>query len=274
MSIRLVATDLDGTLMRSNGEFSVEDIGTLCRLGKLGVVRVIATGRSPYSASRVLSPDFPIDYLVFSSGAGILKWDTKTLVHTNEMPAALVQTIISWLCFHGIDFMVHNPIPLNHYFQYFTAGNSNPDFERRLNLYKEFATPLIQGVPYPNPASQVVAILPNDEGMFNSLRSGVEGVKIIRATSPIDGSSIWMEIFPETVSKASGIRCICQNLEGVTPDQIVVVGNDYNDSDMLQLTAHSFVVENAPELLKKSYTVVPSNDSSGFSYAINKVLGM
>jgi len=274
MGIRLVATDLDGTLLRSSGDFSVEDIGTLNRLGTLGVVRVIATGRSPYSASRVLPPDFPIDYLVFSSGAGILKWDTKTLVHTNELPAALVQTVISWLCSHDIDFMVHNPIPLNHYFQYFTTGNSNPDFERRLNLYKEFATPLIQGVPYPNPASQVVAILPNDEGMFNSLCSGVEGVKIIRATSPIDGSSIWMEVFPETVSKASGIKWICQNLEGLSPEQIAAVGNDYNDLDMLQLSVRSFVVENAPDMLKKSFTAVPSNNDSGFSYAISKGLGI
>ena len=59
-----VFTDLDGTLLNSNQRLSDINRQTLISLGKAGICRIVATGRSLYSAQRVLDDAFPIDYLL------------------------------------------------------------------------------------------------------------------------------------------------------------------------------------------------------------------
>ena len=270
--IRLVVTDLDGTLLRSDHKFNDEDMVSLNRLGEMGIIRAIATGRSPFSASTVLPDDFPIDYLLFSSGAGIMRWSDKSIIHANQLSPEVVQYVIALLVEMHADFMVHEPIPLNHCFHYHSSGKLNSDFERRISLYKDYSQPLITGVPFPGPASQVLAVLPNDIERFNAISKKLNGVQVIRATSPLDGKSIWLEIFPEGVSKSGGIQWLCSYIGGIQPCNLLALGNDYNDIDMLNLAGEAFVVSNAPGELKDKFQVVPVNDEAGFSHAVKRVL--
>jgi hypothetical protein len=270
--IRLVVTDLDGTLLRSDHKFNSVDLLTLSRLGDMGIIRVIATGRSLFSASTVLPDDFPIDYLLFSSGAGIMRWSDKSIIHANQLSPEIVQCVIALLEEMHADFMVHEPIPLNHCFHYHSSGKLNSDFERRINLYKDYSQPLITGLPFPGPASQVLAVLPDDIERFNAISKKLKGVQVIRATSPLDGKSIWLEIFPKGVSKSGGIQWLCSFIGGIRPDDLLALGNDYNDIDMLNLAGKAFVVSNAPSELKDKFEVVPVNDEAGFSHAVKRIV--
>ena len=78
--LKMVITDLDGTLANRDGKISKADLNTLEQLGEQNITRVIATGRSIYSAKKVLDENLPIDYLLFSSGAGILHWHRKEII--------------------------------------------------------------------------------------------------------------------------------------------------------------------------------------------------
>ena len=273
VDIKMVVTDLDGTLYNSKGEANGLDLDTLHHLAKMGVPRVIATGRSLWSAEAVIPANFPIDYLVFSSGAGVMRWSTKEVLHSRAFSAHQVRGIIDELCSHDVDFMIHEPIPHNHCFLYRSSGKENPDFNRRIVHYQQFCRPLIQGVAYEAEATQLLAVLPNDVDWFSELKAHFPAVKVIRTTSPMDGSSIWMEIFPEDVSKASGIAWLC-DLLAISAENVMAVGNDFNDVDMLDFAGKSFVVANAHPDLQKIYPVVSSNDSCGFSHAVQLAFGV
>ncbi|HZJ74562.1 MAG TPA: HAD hydrolase family protein [Perlabentimonas sp.] len=270
LSTKMVITDLDGTLLNSEGCVSEKDFNTLVELGNKGVIRVVATGRSPYSFSKVIPRNFPIDYLVFSSGAGAIEWDSGEMLFTTEIPAAEVQEIVQELLLHNVDFMVHEPIPSNHRFLYHQSNSrGNTDFSRRVQIYSSYCQPYMPGIVYESNASQLVVILPNDIEWFDELKKRFPDLKVIRATSPIDGYSIWMEIFRKDVSKANGAKFIYDKLN-IKEQEIIAVGNDFNDLDMLTHFARSFVVANAPAELKKQFRVVKSNDESGFSDAVEK----
>jgi Cof subfamily protein (haloacid dehalogenase superfamily) len=271
-TLSMVVTDLDGTLLDPSGKISHLDMSTLQKLGEKKIVRVIATGRTPYSFDKVIPSDFPIDYLVFSSGAGTMEWKTKRLLYTTQINPIDVQNITKKLIQRNVDFMVHEPIPANHRFLYFSSGRVNPDFERRIELYKGFCQPFIPGVPYDSPATQILAVLPFDVDLFDSLKSEFPSLKVIRATSPLDGHSIWMEIFSTEVSKAYGIDCISK-LHNIPNQQIIAIGNDFNDLDMLTHIERSYVVENSPFELKNIFKSVNSNSSSGFSHAVELGIG-
>ena len=62
----MIITDLDGTLLNNNREVSLPDMKSLFWLGENNITRVIATGRSFNSTTKVLKDNFPIDYLIFS----------------------------------------------------------------------------------------------------------------------------------------------------------------------------------------------------------------
>jgi Cof subfamily protein (haloacid dehalogenase superfamily) len=273
LNLRMFVTDLDGTLLNDMGSVSQSDVNTLIELGNRGIIRVIATGRSPYSYSKALPDDFPVDYLIFSSGAGAVDLKNKNLIYTTEVAANQVQAIVDELMRHNVDFMIHEPIPSNHRFLYYRSGNDNPDFDRRLAVYQPFCQPFAPGVNYGSSAAQVIAILPHDVEWFEKIKCSFPELKVIRATSPLDGHSIWMEIFRRDVSKAFGIENICK-LTNIKPHEVATIGNDYNDLDMLSHFPNSYVVSNAPEELKNQFEVVKSNNESGFTDAVNKALGL
>ena len=63
--VKMVVTDLDGTLLQSDQSISATDQNTLERLGSLGLCRVAATGRNLYKVRLVLNQESPFDYVSF-----------------------------------------------------------------------------------------------------------------------------------------------------------------------------------------------------------------
>ncbi|MDE5422370.1 Cof-type HAD-IIB family hydrolase [Ancylomarina sp. DW003] len=269
--LKIVITDLDGTLLPAQGKISETDLNTLDTLKKEGITRVIATGRNLYSALSVLPSDFPIDYLIFASGAGIYHWEKKELIFSQHLDSDLVHELSSELMKLKLDFMIQDPIPNNHHFAYYRSGNLNSDFDRRLSLYKPFAKPISCIEDTRLDACQLIVILSNCVNGYNELKSRFENVKIIRATSPLDHESIWMEIFPKHISKAFGAEWLCEELN-IDSSLSMAIGNDYNDLDLLEWCKYPFVVANAPKELKEKYTISETVDESGFSHAIKHVL--
>jgi HAD superfamily hydrolase (TIGR01484 family) len=265
----MVVTDLDGTLLQTGGTISKTNLATLISLRHRQIVRVIATGRSLYSARQVLTPSFPIDYVIFSSGAGIIHWQTQRLLITHHLSAEEIALALPVLIRGEIDFMLHHPIPDNHHFSYRSTGKYNPDFIRRHDHYHNFASPLTETSPVFEKACQIVGIEPRKHALskYEMVKTQLRSLKVIRSTSPLDGESIWIEIFPKTVSKALASEWLARN-HAIDPAAIVAIGNDYNDLDLLRWAGESFVVQNAPTDLKQSYKTVSSNDADGFSEAV------
>ena len=270
--IKLVATDLDGTLLNDDQRVSKENIETLKALKSKNVIRVVATGRSYYSFKKVIPPDFPIDYLAFSTGAGIMNWPEKKLIYSRYMNAEKVEAIARLLIMEKVDFMIHHAIPNNHYFDYCRFEYYNPDFDRRCRNYVEFGTAKDKKSLDFNNATQILAVLPPQNlSLFDQLAQAMHGTKVVKTTSPLDKKSLWMEIFPPDVSKGKAIEWIC-NLEDINLEHTLGIGNDFNDLDLLRVAKHSYVVENAPVSLRKEFTGTLSNNDHGFANVLNKYL--
>lgn len=265
--IKMVVTDLDGTLLGSNQQVSNEDLNTLEQLGSMKIKRVIATGRSPFSFQRVIPQDFPIDYLVFSSGAGIMDYRSREILYSMNLPEKMVHDIAIRLRNLGVAFKVLAAVPENHNYVYYQNGELHPDFVRRMESYRGFEKPISFDPPNFGEACQFLIILPPDPAGFHALKDLFHGVKVIRATSPMDHESIWMEIYHRDVSKGNAVNILC-NLHDISREEVIGIGNDYNDTDLLSFVGRPYVVSNAPEELRAIYTQVSSHNDSGFSEAV------
>lgn len=268
----MVVTDLDGTLLDAHSSLGDANRRALERLGHMGNVRVVATGRSLYSAEQVLDADFPIDYLVFSSGAGIVDWRSRELLAVNEMPAHDARGALERLLEKEMACMVHLGVPDNHYFYYHQpvglGTEANPDFHRRCQRYAKFAQPLEDPTLDGLRVTQLLAIeAPGSRSHYDSLVSELSHLNVVLTTSPLDHQSRWIEIFSPAASKSGAAEWL-RRRHGVEHGDVVAIGNDYNDRDLLDWADHSFVVANAAGSLKERYTVVASNDDQGFMEAV------
>lgn len=265
---QILVCDLDGTLLMRGEPFDPRDVQMLQALGTNGTVRVIATGRALATAKKVIPAEFPIDYLVFSSGAGIVDWRSQELLVSHTLQPDETELAVQALLAHELDFMIHAPIPEQHIFHFHRTGRPNPDFERRLrkwghSSFLDIASVQPGGEECPHiprsPASQLLAVSPSGDPAepFETLRRELPGLSVIRATSPLDGHSIWIEAFAPAVSKSQAAAWIART-RGIARENAWAIGNDYNDWDLLRWAGRAAVVQDAPVTMRAEFTAVNS----------------
>jgi hypothetical protein len=271
----LFISDLDGTLLRSDRTFSETDLGSLQRLGQRGVVRVVATGRSIFSFNKVATAGLPVDYVVFSTGAGVAEHPGGRIVRSASLEAGEVRQAVAVLRSLQLDFMVQRPIPDTHIFGYSAATPANLDFETRISLYRPFAFPLDDNIDCFGPATQLVAIVPPAQApaALAAVRQKLTALTVIQTTSPLDGRSTWIELFPSGISKGLTAEWLAGEL-GIPRTRTLSVGNDFNDLDLLEWAQTRFVTANAPAELKERFPAVASNNQGGVTEAIERWLKM
>lgn len=264
----LFATDLDGTLLKSNSTFGLEDIKALTELHQSDCSVVLATGRSPYSFNKCVKDlKLPVDWYIFSSGAVILDVNQNHFYSTflSEDETALVYNTFTDLGINSVS--IQGKYPNAHLF-YWKNGIHIADFRRRLHFYREFATefdspaiPSTEIIAYVKPEVADSVIQRFEEITGNAF-------SVVKATSPLDHKTIWIEIFPRGVNKASA----CERIRSISMLDIkntAAIGNDWNDLPMLEWADTSFITSNAPTELVNLYPVTPSNNDNAVRYAIS-----
>ena len=262
----IISFDIDGTLLNDNKQVSKVDLETLHSLKRPNIVRIAATGRNCYSVQKILEPDFPVDYVVFSSGAGIMEWNTKRILYTKHIGKTDIERVIQLIKPHNLNFTVHLPIPNNHHMLLFNTHAEPEDLIAYTAFYKEFVKPLtINNLP--EKATQIIVLLNSHVHLFHHFQQQLLPLKSILTTSPVNHKSMWMEVFNPDVSKSKGVEWLINHLQ-LTDPYVFAIGNDYNDLDLLNFAHSSFAVSNAPQELKEKFQVTKSNNENGFTKAI------
>lgn len=277
-NIGAVVTDLDGTLLTDAKAVNREDINVLHALGERGIMRIAATGRNLRIAKEVLADDFPIDYLVFSTGCGIYCWRQKKIIHADGLSWEQTRNVIDHFVDEAFDFTIHQPIPDNYKFYYHQHNPDNHHFNAYLKRYENFAQPLDKDDVHKDNfrianACQLLAIIETDTGKYQELADRLGDVKLVRTTSPLNDKAMWIEVFPRHISKAWGVRYIREQYN-VAYENMIGIGNDYNDIDFLKVVGHPFVVSNAHPDLRSLFPVVASNEACGVAEAIQSVIDL
>jgi Cof subfamily protein (haloacid dehalogenase superfamily) len=272
--LKMVVTDLDGTLLQNDHSISKEDLETLYLLGEMGICRVAATGRNLFKVRRALTAAAPFDYVICSSGAGIVDWKRQEVIRAINLQEELTSRLIEYLIGHGYNFKVSDCFPDNHNF-FWWIQEKCPEIERYIEVHAKMGTSeeIVPGQKYNS--SQILLFFPNKSNRFDEVKKELteqfSEISIIRTTSPLDSGWIWMEIFPKGISKAHGIAEIC-DLRGINRSETLGIGNDFNDLEMLDFTHLSYVVHNSPEELRERYLISLPHHENGFSHAVKKHL--
>ncbi|QZT38226.1 Cof-type HAD-IIB family hydrolase [Halosquirtibacter xylanolyticus] len=269
MQKKMWITDLDGTLLNNNEQLPSSLYDAINKIPS-HTIKVIATGRNLEKVRRAITNIQLFDFIIFSSGAGIYDTSKQSLIHVNNLSKHTCRIVFDFLDRQKYNFIYTQKVPFNqnlyykenypckHFDQYLYAHER--DLDRNLTTLN-------------NELAQFMVFIPNNEDLIQSITTQIHSIsdelQVIRATSPIDASFCWIEIFHREVSKGKAVRFLSHTLS-IDLEHSIGVGNDYNDLDFLTIIGNPYVVENSPSDLKNRFNVVASNQDHGVLDVLKK----
>jgi Cof subfamily protein (haloacid dehalogenase superfamily) len=274
--IRLLAIDIDGTLLNPQKQITPRTREAIRAAREAGIVVTLATARR-YRNTAPIATELDVDIpLILCDGALAMHHPGARVLYTQLLAAEVAQQAVDVMVRHGIQPAVHhiNGTTEETWTGYEEFDNEwvtayfsvFPEYIRRLNY-----TDCCSGHPDPlrvvafaseeivNTVIPEIAALPC---AWNFTRRGSYGTAELAVMNPL-------------CSKASGVALLARHL-GVVMEEVMAIGDNNNDLEMLQAVGWSVAMGQAPDAIKTAaHAVTTSNAEDGVALAIeNYALGV
>jgi Cof subfamily protein (haloacid dehalogenase superfamily) len=264
--IRLIAADLDGTLMRPDRTVSPRTRSALARAQERGISVVLATARPPLTTRLFAEQAGVSGYAVCANGAITYDVGRDAIVaHTTlegETARRLVEAlreVLPGVCFalvQGTDFACE------------PAYAATARFEDHGRLLEEMAL---------GDALELLATPTTKLVVRHPERLPLELLEIVQCLG-LDGfeatlsGAPFLEVVAANVTKAWALAALCERL-GIEPAEVVAFGDAANDAAMLRWAGRGVAVANAfPAALEAADEVTLSNAEDGVAVVVERLL--
>jgi Cof subfamily protein (haloacid dehalogenase superfamily) len=259
---RVVATDLDGTIVRSDGTVSPRTVAALARVEAAGATVVMVTGRPPRWIQPVAEATGHRGVVICSNGALVYDLHSESIIGSTTIPAGVVAKVVAILLgsMPDLAFAVETGTDVfrGHGYRGGWDLDAHDPFER-------FDLDVVTSVG----AAKLLASHPSME--VDELLGAVTGLvgDLVEPTHS-NGRGL-VEMGPRGVSKATTLAGFCVGI-GVTAADVVAFGDMPNDLPMLAWANMAYAVANAhSQVLAAVPLRAASNDEDGVAQIIEKL---
>jgi Cof subfamily protein (haloacid dehalogenase superfamily) len=275
-SIRLLATDIDGTLLNHEFHISERDLAALRRAHAAGIEIVVVTGRRHTFALPIVK-QLGFDLELISSNGTVTRSLSGETFHRDLMPVETCRR----LCTAMQEFRGNTVLT----FDKETKGTLVLERLDELSLsIQRWLEKNIQYIDFVIPIERALVTDPiqamfcgSMERMAVALKtlnnSGLEGmVTILRTEYPLRDLSM-IDVLNAGCSKGHALQRWAEH-RGYRREEVMAVGDNHNDVEMLEFAGHPVIMGNACEELRaRGWHVTGGNDACGLAEAIEMVLG-
>jgi Cof subfamily protein (haloacid dehalogenase superfamily) len=272
---RLLALDIDGTLLRSDKTLSPRTRAAVDAARERGVHVVLVTGRRHPSARKVaedLGGELP---LVLHNGALILdaRGGERSILRCRPLPRTLALEAAAVGRRHGADPVLHcgqrgegrllvHEGPFSSTLLAYYLDRSHPDVTACVAFEQELTDDPLQ-VMFGGRLEDMAALLP-------ALRAALDTrVKVERTVYPAQGVGL-LDVLERSVGKAEALAFLQERWD-VPREETLAIGDNWNDLEMLEQAGVGLVMGNAdPELRARGLPVLPTADDDGAAVAIEQ----
>ncbi|MBN2510074.1 MAG: HAD family phosphatase [Spirochaetales bacterium] len=256
---RLLAFDLDGTLLDSDGSIHENNLHALARIRALKIPLVIATGRI-YPGARHFAEQIDPDAPIISMNGAYITAGTQ-LIHKAEIPAGLCIEAASYLQQEGVYWHVYLENSL-----IATRLAHGALYYHNLNK----TLPPDRALPIHIPDDPVESLKALDQGIMKFIVMSEDHRILDQAASlfrqhGLSITSSWsdnFEVMAHGINKGSGLVKVCTFL-GIRPDECIAFGDNLNDLELLQTAGLSVAMDNAIPELKAAADLTAQHHNKG-----------
>jgi len=282
MTIRLIALDLDGTLLDSRGELSARNRAAVASARAAGASVALVTGRR-FRDARPLALELGLDVPVISHNGALTKHaHSLETVSAILMPVEAARAVVRLGRAHGADALVSDDhvgaglLVYDHLSEGNTALAKYIAWSRR--VVGEEAARAIRRVPsldeYLDHDPLHVAFSGGcaaTERLADVMRRELgQGVKLLLTLYPKTDFALLDVLHPEA-SKGAGLAAVAAE-QGLRREEVLAVGDNFNDLEMLEWAGTGVVMGNADPALRArpGFHTTASNDEDGVAEAIER----
>ncbi|MET1061416.1 MAG: HAD family hydrolase [Aeromicrobium sp.] len=243
---KLVALDIDGTLVDGNNEMSAAVRDAVRAIREAGIETVISTGRAiPGVLDTTGKLGFTEGYAVASNGAVVFAYDPVDILHAVTFDASdAVRRVMEYVPDAivaveevGVGFRVNRPFPEDEVSGNFTVEHID-------SLIAEPVTRVV--IRSTDHTAEEFGAIVDDLGLTG--------------TNYFIGYSAWLDLAPDGVSKASGLEHLTDRL-GIDRADVLAVGDGNNDLEMLTWAGRGVAMGHGPDALKDAADAVTGSIS-------------
>ncbi len=275
MAFRLLAVDVDGTLLTSRSTISPATRRALDAVRGQGIVVVLVTGRR-FALARPIALELGLTApLITHSGALIKDARTMDVIAVDPLRADLARAVVECARWCGVDLVCcDDPLGLG-----MTVVEQVSPKNTHLRHYLDRLPDVVAGttdlLSYIDHDIINLMTIDHPEVMTRfaqRLRATMGSrVKVLTTVYPERGMTV-LDVLAPTCSKARALDRVVRRY-GFSPAEVMAVGDNQNDRDMLEYAALSVVMGNAePEMKRLGYPTTRSNDEDGLAEAIEQFL--
>jgi Cof subfamily protein (haloacid dehalogenase superfamily) len=271
-SIRLLATDIDGTLLNPQFQVSEGDMAALRRAHAAGIEVVLVTGRR-HSFALPIAKELGFDLWLISSNGAVTRSLSGETFHRDMMPAQTCRRLCGAMQeFRGntvltFDKETKGAIVLEH------LDELGPSIRRWLEKnmeYIEFVVPIEKALVTDPVQAMFCGTMERMSLALRALESaGMDGqVTVLRTEYPVRDLSM-IDVLNAGCSKGHALERWAK-YRGFRRDEVMAVGDNHNDVEMLEFAGHPVIMGNACEELRaRGWKITRGNDQCGVAAAVD-----
>jgi len=274
-SVRLIAIDIDGTLLDSKAQVSQANLEALQRAHEAGIETVLVTGRR-HRFALPIAQSLGFDLWIISSNGAVTRSTHGEAYHRDLLPQATALK----LCRHMRDFRDYSVITFDREGMGAIVCENHDHLYGVIQRWMEKNAPYIE---YVNPVEksliedpiQVMFCGPVDlmqAAQAHLLSSDFSSeITVLRTQYDLRNLTI-VDILNAGCSKGHALERWAAH-RGLDRSQVMAIGDNYNDIEMLTFAGHPVIMGNASDDLKQNgWTITLHNDESGVAAAVEQVL--
>ena len=254
--IKMVALDLDNTLLNSNKEISARNELVLKKLHAQGIHVVLCTGR-PINAIWPLIEQLgltqPDDYTITFNGGLVINNVTKSHLFELGMSRQDLQPLFDYVCSHQI------PLDALDFDRVYELTDQPRSIYQTVLKNIEFKDSTIDELP-DHTFSKAVMAIPAEQ-----LAPIIKGLPqdLLVHYHAVQSQPMIMEFLPKKVNKAVGLKALLDHF-GLDFTNLMTFGDADNDLEMIKAASQGIVMANGlPEVKKVATAITDSNDQDG-----------
>ncbi len=274
--VKLVAIDLDGTLLRPDASVSVRTRAAVHAAVASGIKVVFATGRNYTESRRILEEVGHRDMCVFVSGAIVMDVCRGEVVHRMMMHGDLAREVSALIegAGHAALALQDHDSPVSDYIA--TSGIELNDATRSwMNVTAAKVELVGRLADHPHPCTLRVGLVASREetARIERLMQARFGDRLIVHSLYVPAYEVEvLEAFDPAVNKWQGVLHVARRC-GITPSEIAAVGDDVNDLSMIVNAGLGAAMGNAkPQVIAAAKRVLRPNSEDGLAEFLEQLV--
>ncbi len=272
-SLRLIAIDIDGTLLSPEFQISATDLSTLRRAQADGIEVILVTGRR-HTFALPIAQQLGFDLWLISSNGAVTRSLAGETFHRDLLPEPTCRDLVRIMQeFRGqtvLTFDSDGPgtIVIERLNQ--LEASIQRWLEKNMQ-YIQFVVPIEDALTTDPVQAMFCGPVADMQRVLRMLSGCGLPITVLRTEYPGRDLSI-VDVLNAGCSKGHALER-WSNYRGITREQVMAIGDNYNDIEMLAFAGHPFIMGNASEELRnRGWKLTRSNADSGVSAAIDHLL--